>query len=105
MIRSFQLKLIGLLGYEPHLSGCTQCGDSESEGMTRFEIDSGRYFCQMCKGSTSERMPISSYAVKMMRWLNQVAVTESHKACVSVKLGREIDRFLQSYMQYHIPKF
>jgi len=47
-------------------------------------------------------MPVSSWAVRTMRWFQKVAVTESPKAKVSARLGKEIDAFLQSYMQYHV---
>lgn len=102
VVRSFQLKLISLLGYEPHLVGCAQCGKTETRGQVSFEIDSGRYSCRDCDARGSDRMSVSNSVIKMMRWFQQVAVTDSPKARVSARLGREIDVFLQTYLQYHV---
>ena len=102
VVRSFQVKLLSLLGYEPHLAKCAQCDKTELYENVSFDLDIGSYVCHDCHINTGDKLPVSSSAIEYLRWFQQVPVSESPKARMSAKLGREIDAFLQSYLQYHI---
>ena len=102
IIRSFQLKLVSLSGYEPNLSRCAVCGRTELESYVNFNIDAGQYTCQHCSIKQKDQYSVSANAIKIMRWLQQVSIQQSVSAKISVKTGREVDTFLLFYLRYHV---
>lgn len=102
VIRAFQLKLIGMLGYEPKLSACKQCGNTETKRQVTFALDAGYFKCQDCIGGSSNGVLVSSSAIEVMNYLQKADLTAAPKIKVSARLGQEIDEFLSSYLRYHI---
>lgn len=67
---AFELRLAGLLGYAPDLSGCSRCGES---GRAEYAFSSdGQLVCRACAPDTREAYPLSKRALDAMRFV-QVA--------------------------------
>ena len=56
---SFQLKLLWLSGYLPHLESCAECG--ETEGLVGYSPEAGGAVCRSC-GNGSRRLGASTFA-------------------------------------------
>jgi DNA repair protein RecO (recombination protein O) len=65
----FQIRLLSLMGYHPHLDGCMQCGCFDATGSPfSFHLHHGGLLCRKCKGaSQSIQKPLSLSTAKMLR--------------------------------------
>lgn len=55
LVLSFQLKLLWLSGYMPHLDGCVECG--AVEGLVAYSPDAGGAVCRDCGGGSIALSP------------------------------------------------
>lgn len=80
----FELRIACLAGYQPDLSGCHGCGNSDAD---RFDISAGVLECTMCRnyGSDGIRMPISPGTLQAMRYI----CTCDPKKLFAFELGAE----------------
>lgn len=65
---AFELKLMGLAGYEPTLGACSVC-DAENPAQPRFHLSEGVLHCADCRGGVGDgvSMPITPPALEAMR--------------------------------------
>lgn len=99
LVRSFEIRLLSLLGYRPLLEQCVGC-QGEMKGALFFSPAWGGVLCQDCRTTDAAALPISR------------GVVESLKLLLSwppVKLGRfkldgvakvQLRNLLQAYIRY-----
>lgn len=64
----FNLRLLGIAGYQPQLDNCIVCSKVESsEGYYGFSLVKGGLVCGICGRNTSHVVPLSKHTVKLMR--------------------------------------
>ncbi len=78
----FELRLMSLIGYEPELTGCAVCGETEIESPWLF-LQEGRIFCGHCREAGS--LPLRSDTLAAMRHI----VDSDPKRLFSFTLGKE----------------
>src|SRR5690606_39502013 len=66
VMRYFELRLLGELGYRPHLSGCTRCGAPRAP---YFSVELGGLVCEWCLPADGAATHIGYVAVQVLRWL------------------------------------
>ncbi len=93
---SFQLKLVWLAGYLPHLGGCASCG---SEGpLVAFSAAAGGAVCAAC-GSGGR--PVSPEGFAGMRALLEQTLAEARAAELGVRGRRETLEVIEDVYEYH----
>ena len=79
---AFEIRLMCLAGYEPDLSACSGCGDTEP-GEPMLGIENGRLCCRACRSSTSgDLAPLCPDSLSAMRYI----ITAPPKQLFSFKL-------------------
>ncbi len=65
----FHIKLFVLMGYQPHLAGCTKCGCLEASGAPFvFSFGKKGLVCMRCRsGSVGSSMPLSLSTAKLLK--------------------------------------
>lgn len=87
---AFELRLMALSGYEPHLSDCAICG--VTAGPMQFNIKEGVMHCERCRGKVrgAVSLPLNAGAVDAMRYI----ISADYKKLFAFELSEESQRTL-----------
>ena len=97
LVLSFQLKLLWLAGYLPHLTSCADCG---AEGpLVGYSPSSGGAVCQSCAGA--EVLALSRPALEGIEALLRRPLAEADAARLSARSEREALGVITSLYEYH----
>ncbi|MBA2536555.1 MAG: DNA repair protein RecO [Actinobacteria bacterium] len=96
LVLSFQLKLLWLAGYLPHLAGCAACG--EETGLVGFSAQAGGGVCASCEAGS---LPVSSEGFAGMRDLLERPLADATAAGVTDRGRRDALSVIESSYEYH----
>jgi DNA repair protein RecO (recombination protein O) len=96
LVLSFQLKLLWLSGYLPHLTGCAAC--NEDAPLVGFSAQAGGGVCAACEAGS---LPISSEGFAGMRRLLERSLAEAGGAGIGERGCRDALRVVESSYEYH----
>jgi DNA repair protein RecO (recombination protein O) len=93
LVLSFQLKLLWLSGYLPHLTSCAECG---SEGpLVGYSPRAGGAVCENC---AAEALPLSAEGIAGIEGLLGSPLADAE---ISKRAAREALRVITSSYEYH----
>jgi len=93
LVLSFQLKLLWLSGYLPHLTSCAECG---AEGpLVGYSPRAGGAVCRNC---AADSLPLSREGIAGIEGLLGAPLAE---AAISKRAAREALRVITSSYEYH----
>lgn len=98
LLRAFQLRVAGWLGYAPRLDRCAGCGKDEAAGFGPAE---GGILCGRCAGRTPSSLPISSGTLELLRSLARGSLPRDPK----IEATRQLDRIAESFLSFHIDRY
>jgi DNA repair protein RecO (recombination protein O) len=93
---SFQLKLLWLAGYLPHLAGCAACG--EAKPLVGFSARAGGAVCRECDAGA---LPVSEAGFVGIRTLLEHPMAEARDAELSPEALRQCLRVIESSYEEH----
>ncbi|MBW3592244.1 MAG: DNA repair protein RecO [Actinobacteria bacterium] len=93
---SFQLKLLWLAGYLPHLTGCASCGDED--GLVGFSAQAGGAVCPSCAAGA---VPVTPQGFSGMRSLIERPLAGAPEVEIGVAASRECLRVIESSYKFH----
>jgi DNA repair protein RecO (recombination protein O) len=96
LVLSFQLKLLWLSGYLPHLANCASCGDEVA--LVGFSAAAGGAVCAGCEGGS---LPISPDGFTGIRGLLEHPLSEAGEAGSTDRGRRDTLRVIESSYEYH----
>ena len=96
LVLSFQLKLLWLAGYLPHVTSCADCG--ADAGLTGYSPRAGGAVCRDC---ASGALPLSSDGLVGIESLLRRPLAEAHEAGLTPRGGREALNVLAASYEYH----
>ncbi len=96
LVLAFQLKLLWLSGYLPHLAGCASCG--EEAALVGFSAQAGGGVCAACEAGS---LPVSGEGFAGVRGFLERPLAEAAGAGVSERGRREALRVVESSYEYH----
>lgn len=94
---SFQLKLLWLSGYLPHVTSCAECGN-ESD-LVGYSPRAGGAVCRACDGAGS--LPLSPAGLHGIEALLSLPLSEAHEAGLSKRAAREALSVISSSYEFH----
>jgi DNA repair protein RecO (recombination protein O) len=94
IIRAFELKLLKLLGYEPYLAGCVECGNKSTKNL-RFDGQAGGLVCS-CSANWAKK--ISMGTVQYMKKILEL----DYKKLLQMKLPEYARKELAEIIPYYI---
>lgn len=103
MIRLFELRLLGLLGYQPQLHACVACRQPFSVDVRyRFSVRRGGIVCSRCAAGRPEVPEISSGTIRVFQQAQQMAVDKLGRVRLSAATCREGGALLEQFLAYHV---
>ena len=102
VVRAFQIQFVSIAGFEPSLDRCRQCGKETPDIQNLISLEHGSYSCRACTIPNQSDRELSDKAILMLRWLSNAPVSQSVRAAIPARLGRELDILLMEYMAYHM---
>ncbi len=96
--RYYELRLLSLAGFRPQLFQCVGCGEAIQEQDQYFSAELGGILCPNCAQKDGKARPITSVAVKVLRYLQ----TRKWQTVQVLNLKRPLHRELESLLHYYI---
>jgi len=104
VLRYFELRLLGHLGYRPQLGRCTTCSTQLSEEACYFSPLQGGVLCRDCGYPDMTARPLSVNALKVLRFWEQTGANNAMRVKVDAELARELKGLLREYLRYILEK-
>jgi DNA repair protein RecO (recombination protein O) len=96
LVLSFQLKLLWLSGYLPHLAGCAGC--DATGPLVAFSAPSGGAVCDACANGA---LPVSAEGFLGLRALLEHTLADARSVGLSKTAARETLAVIESIYEYH----
>ncbi len=96
LVLSFQLKLLWLSGYLPHLTSCAECG--ADAGLVGYSPRAGGAVCANCRG---DAISLSPAGLRGIEALLRSPLAEAAAAGLSGRAEREALAVIASSYEYH----
>jgi DNA repair protein RecO (recombination protein O) len=97
LVLSFQLKLLWLSGYLPHLTSCAECG--ADAGLVGYSPRAGGAICAGCANGAA--LPLSRDGLTGIEGLLQRPLAEAHAAGLTARGAREALGVITASYEYH----
>ena len=97
LVLSFQLKLLWLSGYLPHLTSCAECG--ADTGLAGYSPQAGGAVCEACANGGA--LPLSREGLVGIEGLLQRPLAEADEAGLSERGAREALGVITASYEYH----
>ena len=96
LVLSFQLKLLWLSGYLPHLAGCASCG--EERPLVGFSAEAGGGVCSECRGGS---LDVSSEGFETVRGFLERPLAGASSGEIAPRGLRECLQVIEASYEYH----
>lgn len=100
LLRLFELRLLDLLGYRPHLEACTICTQPLAPGGNWFSPVSGGLICTDCGHRQPTRYPLSGGAERLLVLLQSGDATSLARIRPGAGQAREVEQLIRRYLRY-----
>lgn len=105
VLRSYELKLLSMLGFRPHLEDCVVCGkELGAAPQVRFTPALGGTLCPTCSSEGEAVMRLSRGTVETMKRLMDGDIRRAHVTRITGDMAREFDRALSEYINLRIER-
>lgn len=98
LARFFELKLLSLLGYRPHLSSCLYCGDER--GPFFWNNKEGAIFCKRCCPREGEVFTLTRGTLALANFLLAARPARTRNIKAGIKQKKELQHFTGQFLQY-----
>jgi DNA repair protein RecO (recombination protein O) len=97
LVLSFQLKLLWLSGYLPHLTSCAEC--RTEKGLVGYSPRAGGAVCANCRGD--DALSLSPAGIGGIETLLRSPLADARAAGLSARASREALSVIASSYEYH----
>jgi DNA repair protein RecO (recombination protein O) len=99
-IRYYEVRLLDLLGFRPHLFECANCGEQIQPVDQFFSAAAGGVLCPKCGKGLPGAWSISMQALKVFRHLQRSSYAEAQRARPTPEVRNELETLIQRYLTY-----
>jgi DNA repair protein RecO (recombination protein O) len=97
LVLSFQLKLLWLSGYLPHLTSCAECG-AEDVALVGYSPQAGGAVCRSCGAGS---LPLTPAGIHTIETLLAAPLAEARNVSLSVRAARDALGVVTASYEYH----
>jgi DNA repair protein RecO (recombination protein O) len=99
----FQIKILHLSGFSPHLDSCVRCNRT-IHGRARFNLALGGLLCPSCPSPNTHSTLISKGTVSSILHLESHAWAQAMKLGLTRTTRRELKYILNNFLLYHLER-
>lgn len=100
VLRAYELRLLHLTGYRPHLHHCAVCQERLTEEADRFSPTLGGVICPRDRGADRAALPMSGAAFRLLRYLQSQPLAAIEALRLSPEVRGETERLLRAYLRH-----
>ena len=103
----FQMRFMALSGFQPELSGCSDCGtalDHIVDRQVRFDLKKGGLVCSRCGQTRTDSVYLSKGTLKQLLWTGKEDFSKARRVRFTSQGVREGLNFLEAFVPYHLEK-
>jgi DNA repair protein RecO (recombination protein O) len=99
-LRYYEVRLLDLLGFRPHLFECANCGEPIRPVDQYFSPAAGGVLCPKCGTGLPGVWSVSVEALKVFRHLQRSSYAEAQRAHPTPEIQNELETLIQKYLTY-----
>lgn len=99
VLRAYELRLLHLAGYRPHLHHCAVCGEQLTEDAERFSPTLGGVLCPRDQGGDRFALSMSGATFRLLRYLQSQPLAAIEALRLSSPVRGEVERLLRAYLR------
>lgn len=100
VLRSYELRLLQIAGYRPHLHHCAVCQEQLSEDADRFSPALGGVLCRQDRGADRGAMAMGGAAFRLLRYLQSQPLEAAEVLRLSPAVRAEVEQLLRAYLRH-----
>lgn len=104
VLRAFELRLLSLLGYQPHLESCVVCGAAPAGARVTFSPGAGGVVCPSCPPGEGGVVALSRGSLEMLRRLSTADMRRLGVLRPGAAAMSEMQSCLEEYITYRLEK-
>lgn len=101
LVHIFQIKILLLSGFRPHIDACVKC-HKQIDGGARFSLRAGGLICVCCPTTETNFMTISRGTVASMLHIEQNEWSKSLRLGLTKTVRKELKYILNNFLVYHL---
>jgi len=103
LVQTFQIKILSLSGFKPHLETCVSCRKDVSDA-PRFSLRLGGLLCGGCKNIATEATPISLGAVASILHIQKNNWDAALRLGMAPFIKKELKYVLNHFLVFHLER-
>ncbi len=103
LVHMFQIKVLALSGFRPHLDSCLRCG-KDIGPRSRFSVLKGGLMCAVCGPRDNDSIAVSPGAVATLLYIEKNDWPSCLKLTMEPSIRKELKNILNNFLLYHLEK-
>jgi DNA repair protein RecO (recombination protein O) len=103
-VRYCELHLLSLVGYQPQLFRCVQCGDLLKPETNFLSFERGGMLCPLHGAHQAGTVALALPVLKVLRFLQSRGWEQVAHLRPTVETGRQVEAVLAQYIAYHLER-
>lgn len=97
---AFEIHLLRILGYRPHLSKCVSCRSALEENNLKFSPLRGGALCGGCGGKNKDAFSVSPGILPLLQQIERMECEKLGRLKISDNLEKELEKLLTKYITF-----
>ncbi len=103
LVHVFQIKILLLSGFRPHIDSCVQCGEKIA-GKVRFSLKSGGLICLKCPTLETNFTVVSQGTIASIMHIEESDWQTSLRLGLTAPVKKELKYILNNFLVYHLER-
>lgn len=103
LVHMFQIKLLALSGFRPHIDSCVQCASAVTH-KAKFSTRQGGLVCPRCERREPGLIPVSPGALASLIYIEKHPWLQCLKLTLAPSVRKELKNILNNFLIYHLEK-
>src|SRR3989338_1774977 len=101
VVRVFEVKLFGMVGWLPALTSCIGCGEKVHE-QAYFSSKHGGILCARCHHGEGRGIVISKYTIQTLLYFLKLPIEQASMIAVGKQIEAELTAIIEKFLRYRL---
>jgi DNA repair protein RecO (recombination protein O) len=99
-VRYYEVRLLDLIGFRPHLFHCASCSEAIQPEDQFFSAQDGGVLCPTCGRGRSGVRPISVEGLRVLRHMQRSTFKQAQRLALKDEVDLEVEQIMHHYVTY-----